>query len=225
MKYRPDIDGLRAVAVLPVVLFHAGFDFFSGGFVGVDIFFVISGYLITRILMKEIALGKFTYSSFYMRRAKRLLPALLVVVLCSLVVGYFILLPDAYKRFSDSSLASLFFVSNFYFFDAVDYFSISAEFMPLLHIWSLSVEEQFYLIWPALLLFFVRGRIWNDRIRFFISIVLTSLIALLMAIYGTSKFPDMTFYMMPFRLWEFGIGAMVAYVHAQSRGYAMFWSN
>jgi len=151
-SYRPDIDGLRAVAVLAVLVGHAGFSFFSGGFVGVDIFFVISGYLITKILYSEMKEHSFTFKSFYMRRVRRILPAFYVVAITTLVAGYFLMLPKDFEQLARSFIASAFFYSNMFFARASeDYFSYVAHEMPLLHMWSLSVEEQFYLAWPLFL--------------------------------------------------------------------------
>lgn len=148
IKYRPEIDGLRAVAVLPVLLFYAGLDVFSGGFVGVDIFFVISGYLITSIILNENAAGKFILKDFYERRAKRILPALAIVVLCTAIASIFILFPGELRTFARSVVALFLFGSNIHFWQESGYFSPATELMPLLHTWSLAVEEQFYLLFP-----------------------------------------------------------------------------
>ena len=140
MKYRSEIDGLRAVAVLPVILFHAGFESFSGGFVGVDVFFVLSGYLITSILLAEIAEGRFSLLGFYERRARRILPALYFVMLVTLPVAFRLMLPDEFEGFTHALISVLFFASNIYFWQTTDYFSRAAEENPLLHTWSLGVE-------------------------------------------------------------------------------------
>lgn len=133
MEYRREIDGLRAVAVLPVILFHAGFQFFGGGFVGVDIFFVISGYLITTILIHELEAGQFSILNFYERRARRILPALFLLLLACLPFAWFWLVPDDLKSFSQSLVAVISFASNILFWQQSDYFDSSAEFKPLLH--------------------------------------------------------------------------------------------
>jgi peptidoglycan/LPS O-acetylase OafA/YrhL len=154
MNYRADIDGLRALAVLMVVFYHAGFDFIPGGFVGVDVFFVISGYLITGIILREQDEGRFSFSSFYVRRMKRILPAFYVVGFSTVFVGYFLLLPSDYVSLANSFFAASTFTANIYFWlESGGYFSSSADEMPLLHTWSLSVEEQFYFLWPLFFMF------------------------------------------------------------------------
>ncbi|MDR0233970.1 MAG: acyltransferase, partial [Zoogloeaceae bacterium] len=164
LAYRREIDGLRAVAVLPVILFHAGFAGFSGGFVGVDVFFVISGYLITGIILSELDKGTFTLAGFYERRARRILPALFFVLACSLPFAWMWLLPDQMTRFARSLFSGLFFVSNYYFINNnVGYFAPSSEEEPLLHLWSLAVEEQYYILFPLLAVFLWRGKAWNFK--------------------------------------------------------------
>lgn len=158
IKYRPDIDGLRALAVLPVVFFHAGFEFFSGGFVGVDVIFVISGFLITSIIYSEICGGRFSLLQFYERRVRRIMPALLVVLAFTLLAGYFLLLPEEFSYLGESTLATLLFIANIFFWSETGYFAIEAKSTPLLHMWSLGVEEQFYLFFPLLLTFIHRFR-------------------------------------------------------------------
>ncbi|WP_300534778.1 acyltransferase, partial [uncultured Mameliella sp.] len=153
MNYRPDIDGLRTIAVLPVVLYHAGVSGFTGGFVGVDIFFVISGFLITTIIHGEIAEGRFSVIRFYERRARRILPALFAVILVSLVVGWFLLTPADYDHMGRSILSALLFVSNMWFWqNSGGYFDGATDYLPMLHTWSLAVEEQFYIFFPLLLM-------------------------------------------------------------------------
>lgn len=142
IQYRAEIDGLRAIAVLPVILFHAGIAGFGGGFVGVDIFFVISGYLITSILWSDLQRGSFSFKKFYERRARRILPALLFVIICTLAVGWLSLPPDRFENLGKSALAAIFSVSNVYFWKDTGYFEAAAESQPLLHTWSLGVEEQ-----------------------------------------------------------------------------------
>ena len=144
MKYRPEIDGLRAVAVIPVVLYHAGFSLFSGGYVGVDVFFVISGYLITTILINDLAHGRFSLWRFYERRARRILPALSVVIAASIPFAWMWMLPMQFKDFAQSIAAVSLFASNILFWQESGYFAAAAEQKPLLHTWSLAVEEQYY---------------------------------------------------------------------------------
>ena len=156
-SYRPDIDGLRTIAVVPVVLFHAGYGWILGGYVGVDVFFVISGYLITSILVREIEAGRFSLIAFYERRARRILPALMSVLAASLVAGWWLLLPDDFSEFAKSAGATLIFASNIWFnYATSDYFGPAAELYPLLHTWSLAVEEQFYIVFPVLLWLILR---------------------------------------------------------------------
>ena len=158
LSYRADVDGLRAVAVLPVIFFHAGLEFMAGGYVGVDVFFVISGYLITSIIMDEMRQGTFSYLGFYDRRIRRIFPALFFVLLVSLPAGLYLLVPKHLEDFGQSVIATVAFVSNFFFYLEDGYFDQPADLHPLLHTWSLAVEEQFYLLFPLLLGFLVRRR-------------------------------------------------------------------
>ena len=160
MDYRREIDGLRAIAVIPVILFHAGLPFFSGGFVGVDIFFVISGYLITSVLFRDIKSGGFSFSYFYERRVRRIAPALLLVMFVSVLLSWFVLLPADMKAFSQSLVSITLVSPNLFFWLQTDYFSPAAEMNPLLHTWSLGVEEQFYIFWPLIILF-----IWRFELK------------------------------------------------------------
>ena len=149
-KYRPDIDGLRAIAVLSVVIFHAFPNSLKSGFIGVDIFFVISGYLISSIIFENIDRGSFSFAQFYGRRIKRIFPALSLVLLSCLVFGWFGLLGDEFKQLGKHMAAGAGFVSNFFFWQESGYFNNAAETKPLLHLWSLAIEEQFYIVWPLL---------------------------------------------------------------------------
>ena len=158
LKYRPEIDGLRAIAVAAVVLYHSelkiyGHDLFKGGFIGVDIFFVISGYLISSIIFKEIySTGSFSFLYFYQRRVRRIIPVLLSVIFVSTIIGWFILLPSELLNFSKSAISSIFFGSNFYFhYTGLQYGAVDGMYQPLLHTWSLSVEEQYYILFPLIL--------------------------------------------------------------------------
>ncbi|MDA9915843.1 acyltransferase [Luminiphilus sp.] len=152
MKYRAEIDGLRALAVLPVILFHAGFNGFHGGYVGVDIFFVISGYLITSIILSELELNKFTLTKFYERRARRILPALFLTMILCIAPAFILLLPDPLENFGQSMVATTLFSNNVLLFLTAGYWDLSSEYKPLLHTWSLAVEEQYYLIFPLLMI-------------------------------------------------------------------------
>ena len=174
--YRPEIDGLRALAVVPVILFHAGLPAFSGGFVGVDIFFVISGYLITSIVIKELDQGRFSFGNFYERRARRILPALLLVMLCSIPFSWRWMMPDELKDFAQSLLAVLLFSSNLLFWQESGYFDGEADLKPLLHTWSLGVEEQFYLLFP--LSAWLAWRCFRQHVvPFYLALLLASLLA------------------------------------------------
>ena len=152
MRYRPEIDGLRAMAVFPIILFHAGFEFFNGGFVGVDVFFVISGYLITTLILAEKEQGTFSLVNFYERRAMRILPALFLVMFASLPFAWLWLLPSDMRDFSQSLVADSTFASNFLFWHETDYWGAANELKPLLHTWSLAVEEQYYILFPLFLM-------------------------------------------------------------------------
>lgn len=218
-EYREEIDGLRALAVVPVILFHAGVTGFSGGYIGVDIFFVISGYLISGIILRDLEDATFTISKFYERRVRRLLPALFFVVLCCLTAGFFIMQPAELSKLAESALATLFFYSNFWVFNETGYFAIHAEEMPLLHTWSLSVEEQFYLVFPIFLAF-----LWRFG-KSMISLALGACfcISLLFTQFGSNlssahpyidesftfnAIPDFAFFYSPFRAFELLAGAM-----------------
>lgn len=208
MQYRREIDGLRAIAVLPVILFHAGFSWFSGGYVGVDVFFVISGYLITSILISELDKGTFSIGNFYERRARRILPALFFVLLCCIPFGWFWSTPPQFKNFSESLVAVSLFASNIYFWRKEGYFAPAAEENPLLHTWSLAVEEQFYIFFPILLLI-----LWRfGRSPVFYIVIGFSLISLALAEYGWRHHATANFYLLPTRAWELGVGAICAFV-------------
>ncbi|TAM98589.1 MAG: acyltransferase, partial [Rhodanobacteraceae bacterium] len=160
ISYRADIDGLRAVAVLAVIAFHLNRAWLPGGYVGVDIFFVISGFLITRIISREMAEGRFSFRWFYVKRMRRILPVFYTVTVCTVVVGSVLLLPADVKSLMDSARHAIFFVANVYFGRSKGYFDIAADEKPLLHTWSLAIEEQYYLFWPLLLL----AMVWACRL-------------------------------------------------------------
>nr|WP_315122911.1 acyltransferase [uncultured Capnocytophaga sp.] len=157
LSYRPDIDGLRALAVISVILFHINPDYMPSGFLGVDIFFVISGFLITSIIYREMAEGTFSFANFYNRRIKRILPVFFVVLIVGLLVVWWLFLERSYYGVANSAIASILFLSNIYFSKGGGYFDINTEEKPFNHIWSLSVEEQFYFIFPLILLFIFRN--------------------------------------------------------------------
>jgi peptidoglycan/LPS O-acetylase OafA/YrhL len=207
MDYRREIDGLRALAVLPVIFFHAGFQTFSGGFVGVDVFFVISGYLITSIIVAEKQANTFTLINFYERRARRILPALFVVVFFCLPFAWFWLIPQDMKSFSQSLVAVFGFASNFFFWKKSGYFEPSTELNPLLHTWSLAIEEQYYLFFPFFLM--LMWRFGKHTILLTFGIV--AVFSLAAAQWGSATMPTPTFYLLPTRGWELLIGAFVAF--------------
>lgn len=207
-NYEPHIDGIRCIAVLSVLFYHFEYKAIPGGFVGVDVFFVISGFLITRLLLKDVKQETFSFKRFYMRRIRRLAPALLATLVVTFIVASVFLTPSHFQRFSGASLASLFSVSNIFFWSEAGYFDATAELKPLLHTWSLSVEEQFYLVWPALL-FFMRARSARIIAIVFALLFVVSLVA---ARIGTAHIPSATFFLMPFRVYEFAIGALLALI-------------
>lgn len=202
MKYRPEIDGLRAIAVLPVLLFHAGFDSFSGGFVGVDIFFVISGYLISYLIVEDVNNNRFSLAIFYERRARRILPALYVVVLSSLAFGVMLLNPNELISLAESAISIPLFSSNFYFWSERGYFGSATELKPLIHTWSLAVEEQFYLVFPLLIMLVYK------RVNRFLTFVLLPIfiISLLLSYFITELHFDTGFYFPITRAWELLLG-------------------
>jgi peptidoglycan/LPS O-acetylase OafA/YrhL len=207
MNYRPEIDGLRAIAVLPVVLFHAGFSVFSGGYVGVDIFFVISGYLITTILLTEMEQDKFSLVNFYERRARRILPALFFVMFTSTVAAFFFLSPSHMQDFSQSLVAISLFSSNILFWQETGYWGVENELKPLLHTWSLAVEEQYYILFPLFLML-----MWKFRKRWiFSSFVFIALISFLFSQYLSNVAPTANFFLLPTRGWELAIGSVIAF--------------
>ena len=211
MDYRREIDGLRAVAVLPVILFHAGFESFSGGFVGVDVFFVISGYLITTIILAELEQEKFSIINFYERRARRILPALFLIMLFCVPFAWFWLLPTHMKDFSKELVTVSVFASNILFWRENSYFGTAAELKPLLHTWSLAIEEQYYVLFPLfLMLFWKLGKRW-----ILITLGLLFVGSLIVAQWGSYAKPAAAFYLLPTRGWELLIGAFAAFYLSQ----------
>ncbi|MBA4316355.1 MAG: acyltransferase [Alcaligenaceae bacterium] len=211
IPYRPEIDGLRAIAVIPVIFYHANISLFSGGYVGVDIFFVISGYLIASIILREFAENKFSFISFYERRARRILPVLFFVISCCIPVAWFWLTPDELKRFSQSVVSITAFSSNIYFWLSQDYFTPTAEEIPLLHTWSLSVEEQFYMLFPLLVMGLWRFE--KNNLIFFLFIL--TLASFSFAEYSWRNNPVANFYLLPSRAWELLVGSVLALYQAK----------
>jgi peptidoglycan/LPS O-acetylase OafA/YrhL len=206
LHYRPDIDGLRAVAVLAVLAYHFRISAFHGGFIGVDVFFVISGYLISAIIQQDIRAGKFSLINFYERRVRRIFPALIVILIATAIFGYFIFLPAELMNFAKSQLAALFSVSNFYFWKQAGYFSAPVETKPLIHTWSLAVEEQFYVFLPIFLY------LANKYFRQYLKLVVCGIAAISFAIsaVGAVRYPDSTFYLPHTRAWELLLGVMIS---------------
>lgn len=212
MDYRREIDGIRALALIPVILFHAGFETFSGGFVGVDVFFVISGYLITTIIMAELEKGKFSILNFYERRARRILPALFLVMFVCIPFAWFWFLPSDIRDFSQSLVAVSVFVSNILFWRESGYFDTAAELKPLLHTWSLSVEEQFYVLFPLfLILFWKLGKRW-----ILVTLGIAFFASLAVAEWAAYAKPLAAFYLLPTRGWELLIGSFAAFYLSQT---------
>lgn len=207
-NYRPEIDGLRALAVLPVVLFHAQFPGLGGGYVGVDVFFVISGFLITSILVAEISAGTYSVARFYERRARRIMPALIVVLLFVLATAPFSLLPSEFERLWTEALGALFFVANIVFWLDSGYFSSGSESKPLLHTWSLGIEEQFYIFAPIILAFVIRR--FGGRLALVVAVGLIASFAGCVVL--TQLEPSTTFYLLPTRAWELLAGSLLAIV-------------
>ena len=209
MKYRPEIDGLRAVAVVSVILFHAGVPFLSGGFIGVDVFFVISGYLITTFLIRDLCAGRFSILDFYDRRVRRIMPALFVVILASFTAAWFILLPADLERFSISAIASMTFWSNIFFWTESGYFDSANELKPLLHTWSLGVEEQYYIVFPLLL-----ASLWRfgrTAVLVVVGVIFAASLVLGFGDFGAWSAPEAAFYLLPHRAWELLVGVFAAF--------------
>ena len=206
LHYRPEIDGLRAISVVSVILYHAEFKLFAGGFVGVDVFFVISGYLITSIINLEIVSGNFSLKNFFERRIRRIFPALFFVLTTCLIFAWTWLLPTDFVAYAQSQVAVSIFASNIWFWSNMGYFDTEGALKPLLHTWSLAIEEQFYLVYPIGLLFLVRF-----FKRSVLAIILTvTFISLAFSQWATNKHPALAFYFLPSRIWELLVGALVS---------------
>lgn len=214
MRHRRDIDGLRAIAVLGVIIAHAGFTFLPAGFAGVDMFFAISGYLIGGIITSDLDRGAFTFRAFYARRARRILPALLAMLLLTLPVAWWFMTPHELRYFGGGAVATLAFLSNIWFFNRIDYFNPEAAYDPLVHTWSLGVEEQFYLVAPVLLILLWR---FGPRIRAGLLALLcgVSFLAMLLSV---GEKPMAVFYLPQFRAWELLAGVLAAMWQGQISG-------
>jgi len=215
-RYRADLDGLRAIAVLFVVLFHAGYGC-KGGYIGVDIFFVLSGYLITSLIWKDLENGHFRMAAFWERRVRRIVPALAVVTAATLVAGWIVLLPADYKSLGRAVASQAIFTANVHYWLDSGYFSRIADEKPLLHTWSLAVEEQFYLIVPLLLWFLYRTPLLHRR-RLILSVLAIGFVcSLAISIYGVSHHPSAAFYLLPTRAWELLLGSICAFLPLMPR--------
>ncbi|MGE0350259.1 acyltransferase family protein [Hydrogenophaga sp.] len=212
MGYRKDIDSLRAFAIIPVVLFHAGISFIPGGFVGVDVFFVISGFLISKIIIREVQEEQFSILRFYERRARRIIPALIAVIGITMIFGWVVFKPEEVDALGKSAIAAIGFSSNLWFWQsALEYFGPAVESAPLLHTWSLAVEEQFYIFFP-LLIIFIHRHTSQHLGKIIIGIVVASF---LLAAFMVHWKPSATFYLLPTRAWELGIGSILAIYSAR----------
>lgn len=212
LTYRPEIDGLRAVAVLTIVMYHAGICF-SGGFIGVDVFFVISGFLVTSLIWRDLAAGSFSFASFWERRARRIVPALVVVTTATLIAGCFLLLPRDLENLGQAASAQAILGANFHYCGDFGYFTSLAEEKPLLHTWSLAVEEQFYLLAPLLLWATVRFTRGGRRNTTIIVLVVVGLGSLALSVYGIAHSLEIgraTFYLLHARAWELLLGSLIA---------------
>jgi peptidoglycan/LPS O-acetylase OafA/YrhL len=210
IAYRPEIDGMRAISVLLVIFNHLGWSLFSGGFIGVDVFFVISGYLITTIVHKEILANEFSFTGFYKRRVLRLAPAYFVVMIAVTVASLVVMLPDELMDYFNSVIYSMFFLVNVYLGrESGGYFTVNADTIPLLHLWSLSVEEQFYIFWPVILLFLTR----RVRSKSLFPVVFTLLIiGVIAAIVQMHHDPEKAYFLLPTRFFELLIGAILVFI-------------
>ena len=206
-QYRADIDGLRAIAVLSVVAFHAFPDWFRGGFIGVDIFFVISGFVISTSIFSSLDARNFSYVEFYGRRIRRIFPALILLLTVSYAFGWFLLLGEEYKQLGKHIAGGAAFIPNFILWDETGYFARSAETEPLLHLWSLGIEEQFYVLWPLIL-----PLLWNRRSSFLTITVLIGLVSLGISVLTVDVNAVAAFYSPLSRLWELVIGGVLAYI-------------
>ncbi len=226
-SYRKDIDGLRGLSILLVILFHAKIPGFSNGFIGVDIFFVISGFLITSIILKDLNNSQFSLKSFYFRRVKRILPVFLLILLAASVLSFLYMLPNDLTHFAEWLLASLVILPNmaaWYFMG--NYFSPAADSLPLLHLWSLGIEEQFYLAFPILLIILVKYSSNRNFLSFVVALICS--FSWLLALWGSINYPGSAFYLLPTRSWELLLGSLVAMIHINGRNssskFIIYWT-
>ena len=209
-KYRPDIDGLRAIAIGSVIAFHTFPNFFKGGFVGVDIFFVISGFLISGIIVDAIEGDRFSYLDFYKRRIRRIFPSLVIVIAATLIVGWYVLLPDEFRRLGKDLAAGAGFATNFVLWGEAGYFDTASDTKPLLHLWSLAIEEQFYILWPLVL-----GLAWKHRRGLLLATLSIASISFAYNVLNVGHHPVAAFYSPLSRFWELMVGGVLAYLVRQ----------
>jgi len=203
--YRTDIDGLRALAVLAVIAFHFG-GVISGGFIGVDIFFVISGFLITSIIVRDLEQGHFSFTEFYKRRIKRILPALYLILTVTFIAAYVLMPPYEMYNMSGAAIAAVLNASNIFFWKTANHFDTSVFYKPLLHTWSLAIEEQFYIFFPALLWFLFR----RARFTYYEIILILCIVSFILSVAIQNHMVSANFYLLPTRLWELGSGSLLA---------------
>ena len=223
MSYRKDISGLRAIAVLLVIFFHIGLPV-SGGFIGVDVFFVLSGFLITSIIQRDLITGQFSFKAFYLKRVRRIFPVLLLVIFVTCLVAWFTLLPDStFRRFAQSAGLSFLSFSNFYFNNITDgYWGLKAESIPLLHTWSLSVEEQFYMLWPVLMLLlhkFIKIDLHKK------TLLITTILLVIVSQYMALNHPNSAYYLLPARAFELLSGATLALFISNLKKFSLRMNN
>src|SRR5579872_477264 len=208
IHYRADVDGLRAISILAVIGFHAFPSIVPSGFVGVDVFFVISGYLISTIIFTDLTRGTFSFVDFYSRRVKRILPSLLLVLVAVWVVGWRTLLPSDFERLGRDIAAGASYLSNFFFWNDAGYFNQLAEQNPLLHLWSLGVEEQFYVFFPAVIFL-----AWKNRLNLLLIVIAIGTLSFASNVAIVFRDPSQAFYLPHTRFWELMIGSGLAYAH------------
>lgn len=208
LRYRPDIDGLRAVAILSVVLFHAFPTVFHGGFIGVDVFFVLSGFLISCVIFRSLKRNDFSFIDFYAHRTRRIFPALITVLLATFAIGQYVLLPDELRQLSKHVTTGAVFIQNFVLWQENGYFDTASQLKPLLHLWSLAIEEQFYLIYP-----FVIFIAWRFRLNLLYAIIFFCACSYALNIHSVNSDPVRTFYLPQTRFWELFAGALLAHLH------------
>ncbi len=215
LQYRPDIDGLRAFAIILVVIFHAWPKYLKGGFIGVDVFFVISGYLISSIILREIQNKKFSFITFYQRRVRRLFPALIVMLIATLIIGNAKLSYIHYKSLLETLIASCLFSANLYFLllNDGDYFNNDTKRNPLLHLWSLGIEEQFYILWPVLAMILMKIKNTNTKIFFLFCLIVMSFGINIFGVYTEIKY---SFYFPFSRFWQLIVGCVLAFYELNS---------